>query len=224
VTKPVVYNGQTNSFSGKGTPNPKLTIPQKDKMGPAVLAMALAIEQWCNNVVAPAAGYASLTGPGQTVTPGELDQAGSFWVNADPGGWFGVYSSVSGAGSFIMNTAVGDGITMSIPTSGTITLSTAGNANTAISDTGSGGITIISVFAGVLVAAEGATLTLQAGTGIQLQAKGGGASGDQVAIFTNQGNPNGVVTPANKGDLCIDVSTPGLWQSPTGSGTVWTAL
>lgn len=79
---PVVYNGATNTFSGNGTPNPKLTIPQKDKMDPATLAMALAIEQWCNNVVAPAGGglYASLTGPGETVTPGELDQAGPLLV------------------------------------------------------------------------------------------------------------------------------------------------
>ena len=81
-----VYNGNSNNLTGKGSPNPqKLTIPMLDQVqDPAVSAALLRIQQFLNNLVAPSSGgtsYASLTGPGQTVTPGALTQLGNFSVS-----------------------------------------------------------------------------------------------------------------------------------------------
>jgi hypothetical protein len=97
---PVTINGQTNNFTGKGTVNPaKLVIPYKDRMDEEMRTAMLAIEQYVNNLLAPSSGaYASLTGPGETVTPGELDQAGPLVVttgtpDSTHGEGFGVYTS-----------------------------------------------------------------------------------------------------------------------------------
>ncbi len=57
----VTNNGDANTLSGQGTPNPKLVIPNKNLLNPAELSMALAIEQWCNNLVAPETGNAGIT-------------------------------------------------------------------------------------------------------------------------------------------------------------------
>ena len=80
----VVYNGDSNNLTGQGSPNPnKLTLPMLDQVqDPAVQASLLRIQQFINNLVAPSGsgGYASLTGAGETTTPGELQQAGRFFV------------------------------------------------------------------------------------------------------------------------------------------------
>ena len=49
---------------------------------PAVQAALLRIQQFINNLVAPSSsgGYDSLTGAGETATPGALVQAGPFTV------------------------------------------------------------------------------------------------------------------------------------------------
>lgn len=59
----VTQNGQTTNFTGVGTDNPKLVIPQKNTFPPAQLAMALAIEQWANNLVVPdgSAGFTNIS-------------------------------------------------------------------------------------------------------------------------------------------------------------------
>lgn len=44
------FNGQTTSFTGVGTPNPKLNITQKRGMEPAGYNSMLQIEQWANNL------------------------------------------------------------------------------------------------------------------------------------------------------------------------------
>lgn len=81
----VTYNGQSNNLTGEGSPNPqKLVIPGKNNMDPVMATAMLAIEQFINNLVAPESGsggaYASLTGPGETTTPGALTQAGPFTI------------------------------------------------------------------------------------------------------------------------------------------------
>jgi len=82
----VTYNGDSNTLTGQGSPNPlKLTLPMLDKVtDPAVQAALLRIQQFINNLVAPSSsgGYDSLTGAGETATPGALVQAGPFTVNA----------------------------------------------------------------------------------------------------------------------------------------------
>lgn len=40
--------------------------------------------------------------------------------------------------------------------------------------------------------------------------------------FVNAGDPNGTATSSNEGDICIDTTTPGIWQSTEGgSDTAW---
>lgn len=206
MTNPVVYNGATNSFSGVGTPNPKLNIPQKDKMEPAVLAMALAIEQWCNNVTAvsgppgpPGGTYASLIGPGQTETPGALSQYGELDVT-------GPFTVLDTDGLVVTSIVSSLGITVNASGSG---------AQLNVEATGGGAAT---------VALTGTRVLLHAlSTGVQIQAQGGGSSGDIVSLFSYYGDPNGSVTSLNMGDLCVDVGTPGLWQA-NGTGTAWTRI
>lgn len=79
------YNGETTNLTGQGSPNPvKLTLPMLDQVqDPAVQTALLRILQFVNNLVAPSSGgggYASLTGAGETTTPGALTQLGPFTV------------------------------------------------------------------------------------------------------------------------------------------------
>lgn len=43
------------------------------------------------------------------------------------------------------------------------------------------------------------------------------------SLFSNAGDPNGVVTALAKGDVCFDTSTPAIWEA-AGAGTVWTQV
>ena len=215
---PVVYNGDTNSFSGAGTPNPKLTIPQKDKMDPATLAMALAIEQWCNNVVAPSSsgGYVSLTGPGETTDHGALTQDGPFTVidTATPAGMIALEEYGSGG---IVIAAIQTMLLEVIAGPLSIYLST-GTGVLTIESGSTGGILLTTSLGGVSIQARNCV------TGITINA-GEGAPAATVSLLTYPNNPNtGGVTASHIGDLCVDTLTPGLWQaSATGLGS-WVAL
>lgn len=55
-------------------------------------------------------------------------------------------------------------------------------------------------------------------SGLQLPDQSGGFG----AIFVNAGNPNGSLTSFNKGDICIDDSTPAIWQATAAASTAWT--
>jgi hypothetical protein len=126
----VVYNGQSNNFTGEGSPNPqKLVIPGKDKMDPVLATAFLAIEQYINNLTVPESGgsgaYASLTGTGETATPGELDQAGPFTVTtstASPShSPYGFVVDVSGFGILMESVTSTSGdvtVTMTMTSSG----------------------------------------------------------------------------------------------------------
>lgn len=43
------------------------------------------------------------------------------------------------------------------------------------------------------------------------------------SLFSNAGDPNGVVTALATGDVCFDTSTPAIWEA-AGAGTVWTQV
>ena len=98
----IVYNGDSNSLTGVGSPNPvKLILPMLDQIeDPAVQAALLRIQQFVNNLVAPsggAGGYASLTGAGETTTPGDLTQAGGLEVDVPTGDSFAVFQNYGNA-------------------------------------------------------------------------------------------------------------------------------
>ena len=96
-----------------------------------------AIEQWAIEVAKAIAdaggGYASLTGPGQTMTPGELNQEGDLDLA-------GSFNQHDGGANFTTDAG------FSVTDSGTfgITLSEEGSAGISIDDTGGGGVAIAS--------------------------------------------------------------------------------
>ena len=102
------------------------------------------------------AGYKSLTGPGATATPGELDQAGAFTVTTDPTDSVGITLFDGGSG----------GITLDAFGTNGIVLNNANAAGIYISDTGAGGVLIAE-------SADGGVTLTDAGTGgIKLEANG----------------------------------------------------
>jgi len=114
--------GNTTNFSGKGAPNPKLVIPNLGQQPPELQAIFLAIVNWCNALVAPSTGaaafYASLTGAGETATPGDLTQQGGFTVN----------DNKSAAGIVLQDTGTSSspGITVEATGNGNINITASG--------------------------------------------------------------------------------------------------
>lgn len=57
---------------------------------------------------------------------------------------------------------------------------------------------------------------------------GGGGIADWGLVsevhFVSAGNPNGVITSVAKGDVCLDTSTPALWQATAATATTWTQV
>jgi len=111
---PVKFNGQTNNLTGVGSPNPdKLVIPYKDRMDPQMRSAMLKIEQFVNNLIAPASAggvYASLTGPGQASTPGKLTQLGDFTVADNTGAGSGISLTTGSTAVLPIFLAANDGI------------------------------------------------------------------------------------------------------------------
>jgi len=118
-----------------------------------------AIERWATSL--PSGGYASLTGEGETVTPGELTQEGGFSVND----------------------ATGVGITWTVSGGGGIDWSITGGGGFLFTQTGGGGIAITTTEGVILEATQaifvesGQGLTLDAGTLLGLF----GTTGIQIA-------------------------------------------
>lgn len=44
---------------------------------------------------------------------------------------------------------------------------------------------------------------------------------NQFNVFINNGNPNGVIAASTAGDLCVDTSTPGVWQATAADNSHW---
>lgn len=139
----VTYNGDSNSLTGQGSPNPiKLTLPMLDQVqDPAVQASLLRIQQFINNLVAPSGGgggYASLTGTGETTSPGVLTQQGPWVVvtsTADPSTGDGISMVSTGQTVHIAN-STGGGLSL------TNTTATFGGAATVITSAGTSGTTV----------------------------------------------------------------------------------
>lgn len=88
---------------------PNLFIPQKQTSvtDPTTLPVNWrAVERWASGIKLPSGGggaYASLTGPGETTTPGDLHQAGGFFVDDSAG--TGIYFNSTGGGFYWHSTA-----------------------------------------------------------------------------------------------------------------------
>jgi hypothetical protein len=90
------------------TNNGNLFIPNKQTMGTYVASKygidMRAIERWCNSLIARIASgiYASLTGPGETTTPGTLSQAGALQVTQPSGGTARIELIDNGSGGILI--------------------------------------------------------------------------------------------------------------------------
>jgi hypothetical protein len=130
----VTYNGDTNNFTGEGTVNPeKLTLPYIDRVpDPQTRAALLRIQQYINNLLAPGSGgaYASLTGVGETTTPGKLTQLGDFTVSDNGVTGSGIQFTTGSTGSLPIFLSASDGIVNG--NLATITLSGSGTGDVAI--------------------------------------------------------------------------------------------
>jgi hypothetical protein len=138
-------------------------------------------------------GYASLTGPGETTTPGDLTQAGGFTVNDSLGDGINFNSPLNGvnvtAGSFSSETTAGTG------------LEDDSSDGIVLDETGSGGILIQSI--------SGITLT-NGGTGLGILLNGGpyitvGASGDTVGFYGQSGITKPTITGSRGGNAALGV-------------------
>jgi hypothetical protein len=185
-------------------PVPQLFIPNKQKSAddPSVLPAAWrTLERWAAQIVtavAAAGGYKSLTGPGQTATPGNLTQQGGFDVEAPSGG--------SGVTLRVNNFGPADTSAMTIYNAN-------GNGGTLIEDNGGGGITITSTNTG-----SGGFGTQINGNGVQLNDSA--PAGQPGINFTSPNNRITVNAPAG---FYIANST-GTPSVPSGGGVLFTQL
>ena len=170
-------------------------------------------------------GYLSLTGDGQTQTPGALTQAGEFTVTA--------IDATLDVGS---GTPLNGSINLS-STTGEVTVDALGfivNTDGIELDSGTGLVQVdttqaLVVNTGGLITKEGTNL----GNNVGIVTPGSQpifimdelGAGIFVQMWMFNGNPNGHINPGggHNGDLCVDTGTPNLWQWHTGTST-WVAL
>lgn len=124
-------------------------------------------------------GYDSLTGAGESASPGDLTQAGGFQVISPSGTSLGVaLSDDSSSGIALVETSTG-GILIIDEGSGGVTVESSGSGGIQIQDSSNGGINITEVTGGTgITITDGSTggiLIHQTSTGeLTLQASGGG--------------------------------------------------
>jgi hypothetical protein len=222
----VTNNGDANNLSGQGAPNPKLIIPNKNLLNPAELSMALAIEQWCNNLVspepsAPTSPFPTFTGPGapegvQTGAPPDSYQdttTGAIYSKADGSGNTG-WVLVGGNGSSAV-----PGI--SADTSGGTVVTATGFPGLTLQANYDGGVVLIEANdAGGVVVIEangaGGAVVIEANDGAGMNAGKGRATiqGDSVSILSTLGSSQIQMDHPTAGDLLLIATNIGLYGAP----------
>jgi hypothetical protein len=133
-------------------------------------------------------GYASLTGPGQTVTPGDLTQAGGFTVNDTAGDGIN-FTSTGGAASLTSssgNVTVGSGTGLSaLQGSGTVTVENLGTS-AALSAPAAGGMTMVG-------GSPGSGEVQVTGAGGNQVVITGGSAGNEITL--NSGGQMSLIVP-----------------------------
>ena len=192
-------------------------------------------------------GYPSLTGDGQTETPGALVQAGDFTIDGT-NNIFQLTDTLvelegTAGSNIVLTTAVDTGNITLQTSAGTITLETSGTGLITLRvPATSGSISLFTAKSGGGTAAD----FVVSGTGVNTQVDGqiGNQYGTNVAargngsfaitdgkdslhatvgLYVCAGSPVGVITSQHKGDVVFDVSTPGIWQSTAAnSAAAWT--
>ena len=160
--------------------------------------------------VGPFAGTA-LVGDAAVVSGQEivLIEVGAPTINGTAKALVALVTGPSGSNT-LSEVAIGAG-------DGSLTISDLANGTTPISSTIA--IQTTAPTGGVQMSGPNLALTATTG-GIEFTSSGYGP----VSLFAYSGNPNTNVTAITKGDLCVDTTTPGLWQA-SGAGTAgWVVL
>ena len=208
----VTNNGDANNLSGQGTPNPKLVIPNKNLMVPPTLSMALAIEQWCNNLVSPetttSTGFPTLSGTGSpegvvSASPPASYQdttTGALYSKADGSGDTG-WVVVGGNGSTAVPGLAAD------TSAGTFVTST--GAGVTVEDSGGGSI-------GVIATGGTGEVYIEAEAGIDMNAGNGRAvlQGNSVSILSTSGPSQIQMDHPTAGKLLLIGTEIGLYLAP----------
>ena len=152
LAKGFAFNVQTDIATGAAlTPGDVLTVISQ---GPVT-----AVAGWA--APAPSSGYASLTGAGETVTPGDLTQAGALtvtnagandtFINNTPTASGDIRLEQDGSGHIVLETqASAAGITLSDAGAGGVYIQTTGTGTLWLEDDGTGGVQIQGKAAGTL--------------------------------------------------------------------------
>lgn len=200
--------------------NDSTTLPQ----------MWRSIEQWANGLPDPPSGggYASLTGPGKTTTPGDLTQAGGMTINSPSSSSMG-FQVNSNSGVFIqstlgggpsggsLNLAFSAGVGAELQTTaGALRITQAGTGQFNIANTNPSGL-------GIYMYAQTGPILIRSSSFSGTQPINLGNHISTVNLYTNTSNPNGVITAAAKGDICFESTTPAMWMA-TAAGTSWTQV
>jgi hypothetical protein len=154
-------------------------------------------------------GYLSLTGAGETATPGAITQSGGFTVD-DNGGGFN--ATTTGGIEFDDTSGAGVGITES------------GTGGVAIRDfDGTGGILVQS--AGQTSVAAGTTLVLSSAGSVEITGTpitaifSLGIGGFGIQCYA--GDPSGHAVAGGPGDLCVDITNGKLYQATAAGAASW---
>lgn len=195
-------------------------------------------------------GYASLTGPGQTTDPGQLNQDGGFVINsnAEP---VVIASDASAGHSLTLQQFNAGHLTLQSSDNSSINLQTdtglidinAVNGDIQIQSENTSGF--IDIFMGPPAGGTTASIQLQpdrvslyGDSQVNLQYGKTGITRGTAAIsiedaqdgthacwlYTCFGTPNGVITPIGKGAVCFDTSTPGIWLATSTTAPYWTMI
>lgn len=168
---------------------PPLIVTRKEDTtnDPNAIPVAIRqIEQWSTTLQAAggSGGYASLTGPGQTTTPGNLTQMG------------GLHIIDAGAAGFTVSESGTAGINLTNTGAGGVT----------INDTSSTGITLFEFGSTGSVNIK-ASATSGSGGNISLNTIGGGSVGGEISLVST--GFNGVVIVAENGQLHLNQQSTG---------------
>lgn len=164
-----------------------------------------------------AGGYASLTGPGQTTTPGLLDQAGGFDITSGDN-LFSLDAPGGGSGNLVAT--VTNSATITAPG---FTLDT----NVAILTTSLAGVEL-TTDPGFDFIVNGMSSTEEIGVSYGIGGSGvttspgitfeDAGTGTTIGMFVFAGNPNGHITlTGTTHGVCFDTATPAMWGWKTGT-------
>ena len=130
------------------------------------------------------AGYASLTGTGETATPGDLTQSGGLTINVPSTDTMGVTITQNGSGGVVINdTSASNGIWFTEFGTGGIFLHNENSGEVTIAQDGTGGIQIEDRSTGGLFLTSTSSVTITGNTSTIYNI--GAAAGAKIGFFGN---------------------------------------